>query len=449
MDNCRIIWKEGLFLQPQHFQQSENFILNNVKSLFSYSIPYIYGIVELGIEEASLANGTLTITDCKVVLPDGSIICVPNGISIHLTRSFESHFNYEKQSLDVFLAVPLISEGKCNVEKADCGSGTNSRYISRSISFTDEVHGMQKKDLEVGFYNTRLIFDDESIDNYSTLQICRLIKDQDGNVKIDDKFVPTLLKIGSSTYVMNMLRNLIELLYAKCDLFSQGRIHTEQGLAKFSKNEDGSFRMLQTISAYIPMLNYYYTSSFIHPFELYKHLMMLAGAISVFSADTSIRDFPKYDHHNISNTFYNLIQTIKRILESDFTTGCIQLPIEQINQSTYVCNITNNKLLGKSKFFMGVYSSIPSKELIVGILQRIKMSSRDRLEILISSAMPGLQLIHTQNPPGGLAIKPGFVYFSLDQQSQLWKSIESANSLAFYFPNNYPDLKIEMLALRE
>jgi type VI secretion system protein ImpJ len=187
----------------------------------------------------------------------------------------------------------------------------------------------------------------------------------------------------------------------------------------------------------------------VHPFELYKTLMTFAGALWAFSSKISIRDFPGYDHLNISHTFEKLSKMIKSVLESDFTTGCIQLPIEQINQSTFICKIKTDKLSGKTKLFLGAYSNIPQKELIVGILQRIKIGSRDRLDILIASAMPGLQLIHIANPPNGLSTKPGYVYFSLDQQSQIWKGIESSGSLAFYIPNNYPEFKIEILALRE
>ncbi|NLD98976.1 MAG: type VI secretion system baseplate subunit TssK, partial [Fibrobacter sp.] len=75
--------------------------------------------------------------------------------------------------------------------------------------------------------------------------------------------------------------------------------------------------------------------------------------------------------------------------------------------------------------------------------------SRDRLDLLISSAMPGLQLLHNSRPPEGLSTKPGFVYFALDQQSQFWRGMQSSASIAFYFPNNYPELKLEMLALKE
>ena len=97
---------------------------------------------------------------------------------------------------------------------------------------------------------------------------------------------------------------------------------------------------------------------------------------------------------------------------------------------------------------MGVAARAQEKEIIVGVATRVKMCSRDRLDLLISSAMPGLQLLHTTNLPEGLSVKPGFSYFSLDQQGPFWESIKTSGSIAFYFPSNFQELKIELLALK-
>ena len=186
-----------------------------------------------------------------------------------------------------------------------------------------------------------------------------------------------------------------------------------------------------------------------HPFDLYSLLMMFGGALSTFSADIGLKDFPKYDHHQLSLTFGNLIRIIRTVLEADISAGCVAVPIEQINQATYLAKVPDDRLFANAKFFLGVSAKVPEKELIIGVAQRIKMCSRDRIDLLISSAMPGLTLMHSVRPPEGLSTKPGYVYFSLDQKGQFWEGIRSSGSLAFYFPNNYPELKLEMTALKE
>jgi type VI secretion system protein ImpJ len=144
-----------------------------------------------------------------------------------------------------------------------------------------------------------------------------------------------------------------------------------------------------------------------------------------------------------------LVKAIRTVLEADIQAGCVPVPIEQINQATFVCKIPDDKLLTVAKFYFGVSAKVAEKELIIGVLQRIKMCSRNKLDLLISSAMPGLQMRHTLHPPQDLSTKPGFVYFSLDQQGDFWQQIKAAGNIAFYFPNNYPELKMEMLALKE
>jgi type VI secretion system protein ImpJ len=176
---------------------------------------------------------------------------------------------------------------------------------------------------------------------------------------------------------------------------------------------------------------------------------MFGGALSAFSAEVSIKDFPKYDHHQLAVTFGGLIRIIRMVLEADISAGCVTIPIEQVNQATFVGKVPDERLFTNAKFFFGVTAKVPEKELITGVLQRIKMCSRDRIDLLISSAMPGLSLMYSQRPPEGLSTKPGYLYFTLDQKGQFWEGIRASGSIAFYFPNNYPELKIEMMALKE
>jgi type VI secretion system protein ImpJ len=163
----------------------------------------------------------------------------------------------------------------------------------------------------------------------------------------------------------------------------------------------------------------------------------------------SLKNLPRYEHANLAATFSQLAKVIRTVLEADISAGCINIPLEQVNQATYVCKVPDEKLLTVAKFFLGVSAKAPEKELVIGVLQRIKLCSRNRLDLLISSAMPGLQLIHTMRPPEGLSTKPGFVYFGLDQQGEFWQAIKTSGTMAFYFPNSYTDLKVEMLALKE
>lgn len=449
ISNSKVVWKEGMFLQPHHFQQAERYILNTVHSALSAHSPYWFGVTELEIDKDAVSNGLISITRCSGVLPDGVTFSMPKQDPAPAARSFADHFSHDQQTLDVYLGLPLLIEGKANVVSSSMEGQAGVRFRARSIPVVDEVAGAQRKDIEVGAYNFVILFGDESLDSHATFQIAKLTRSQSGAVEVSTAFVPPLLEIGGSVPLQNLLRSLLEFLLAKITALSAGRRQVEGGFADFSGSEETPFRLLSTLNTFTPLLNHYHSFPQVHPFDVFCLLTQFSGALCTFSAELSLKNLPRYDHGNIAATFVLLVKVIRTVLEADIQAGCVPVPIETINQATFVCKIPDEKLLSVAKFFLGVSAKVQEKELIVGVLQRIKMCSRNKLDLLISSAMPGLQLRHTLHPPQNLSTKPGFVYFSLDQQGDFWQQIKATGSIAFYFPNNYPELKMEMLALKE
>jgi type VI secretion system protein ImpJ len=449
LSNSKVVWKEGMFLQPHHFQQAERYILNAVHSSFSAHSPYWFGVTELEIDKDAIANGLISITKCIGILPDGVTFLMPKQDPAPAARSFADHFSHDQQALDIYLGLPLLIEGKANVVSSAMEGQAGVRFRSRAIAVVDEVMGSQRKEIETGMYNFVVLFGDESLDSHATIQIAKLSRTQTGTVELSTAFVPPLLQIGASVPLQNLLRSLLELLLAKITALSAGRKQVEGGFAGFSGSEETPFRLLSTLNTFTPLLNHFHSFPSVHPFDVFCLLTQFAGALCTFSTEISLTNLPRYDHANIAATFVLLVKAIRTVLEADIQAGCVPIPIEQINQATFVCKIPDEKLLTVAKFFLGVSAKVQEKELIIGVLQRIKMCSRNKLDLLISSAMPGLQLRHTLHPPQDLSTKPGFVYFSLDQQGDFWQQIKATGNIAFYFPNNYPELKIEMLALKE
>ena len=449
LTNGKVVWKEGMYLQPQHFQQAERFFLNALNGALGGHFPYAFGVSELTIDKDALGSGLVSVTRCTGRMPDGVMFDIPKEDGAPPARSFTEHFTHDQQALDVYLTLPLCAVGKTNVVSAQFEGQPGARYSSREITVVDETLGSQKKQIEVGAYNFSIIFGDESLDNNANIQIGKLVRTQNGAIELMGGFVPPLLTIGASPVLMGHVRSLLELLLAKIGALSQGRKQVEGGFAEFSGGEETSFRLLQTLNTYAPLLNHYHFVPLVHPFEVFCLLTQCAGALCTFSFEVSLKNLPRYEHANLGATFSQLAKVIRTVLEANISAGCINVPLEQVNQSTYVCKVPDEKLFTVAKFFLGVAAKAPEKELVVGVLQRIKLCSRSRLDLLISSAMPGLQLIHVMRPPEGLSTKPGFVYFGLDQQGDFWQTIKASGSMAFYFPHSYADLKIEMLALKE
>src|SRR5215510_12050072 len=74
----RVIWSEGTFLQPQHFQQHDRYLETYVESRARALRPYSWGFLELGLDESLLELGKLALQRARGVLPDGTPFDCPD-----------------------------------------------------------------------------------------------------------------------------------------------------------------------------------------------------------------------------------------------------------------------------------------------------------------------------------------------------------------------------------
>jgi type VI secretion system protein ImpJ len=443
----KVIWKEGLFLQPQHFQQSERHLLNAMQRRFTAYHQHYAGFLQYDISSEALLNNTFHLAVAQGVLPDGTFFSFPEEALAPSARSITEHLSHDQLFVDVYVALPLTQSGRPSVADKS-GPSHAARFSSEVRSVPDEVFGQQSKDIEVGRSNFCILFSDESRDNYSCLQIARLMRTENGQPGLDGSFIPPLLRIGASSALSAQLRSMLEMLIAKSHTLSQGRKHLKGGLAEFAAHETTPQLLLHTVNSYTALLNHALSDLTAHPYELYLTLLQFCGSLITFSADTGITQLPySYEHFRPADTFKRFDSILKSILGASVSTGSILLALEQINPSTFYSRITDNKLFETASFFLGVKADVPEKELIFGSVQRIKMSSRNQLDTLIQSAMPGLPLMHTPTPPPNLSSKPGYVYFNLNQKNLFWEAIRTTGELALYFPNNYANLSMELIAV--
>lgn len=444
--NDKVIWKEGLFLQPQHFQQSERFLINTMQSLFSSYNRYYFGLLNFRVNTDALANKTFTLNIAQGVFPDGTYFSIPETGDVPVARNFADHFSHEQSSLKVYLALPLVLPGRAAVTDSKDSLFT-ARYKSITQSLSEEIWGQQNKDIELAKANYSILFEDESLDSFTTLPIARLIRSTNGQIILDNSFIPPLLSIGVSSMLNDLLRSLLELLVAKCNNLSQSRKQLEGGFAEFSAQEITPLSLLKTINTYLPVINNHYKSKCNHPYELYLTLIQLSGALCTFSAHINASSLPVYDHASLESVFSQIDQNIRYILAANISAGCIQVPFSEIGPATYLFEISDQKLFDSASFFIGIEADIPEKELVAFSLPRIKISTRNQIDTLIQSAMPGIPLMYVTNPPANLSSKPGYVYLELNQRNKFWEMIKTTGSIALYFPHKFSSFNMEMLAV--
>jgi type VI secretion system protein ImpJ len=74
----KMIWMEGLFLRPQHFQQSDRYIDKLVRSRVAALRPYPWGLTGLKLNRDMLALGKFAVDEAHGVLEDGTPFSIPD-----------------------------------------------------------------------------------------------------------------------------------------------------------------------------------------------------------------------------------------------------------------------------------------------------------------------------------------------------------------------------------
>src|SRR4029453_2007511 len=76
--NNRVVWSEGLFLRPQHFQQQERALERYIEIRTAAVRANGWGFTELELERDLLATGKPRGRRPRGVLPDGTPFCMPD-----------------------------------------------------------------------------------------------------------------------------------------------------------------------------------------------------------------------------------------------------------------------------------------------------------------------------------------------------------------------------------
>ena len=79
MYSRKVVWSEGMFLRPQHFQQQERYLefFSHARALSAE--PYFWGFRELLLDLEALALGKIALIKAVGVFPDGTPFSFPCG----------------------------------------------------------------------------------------------------------------------------------------------------------------------------------------------------------------------------------------------------------------------------------------------------------------------------------------------------------------------------------
>lgn len=440
-----MIWAKGTFLSPQHLQAQDIFHEDLLQFRTDALNPFPWGFSTLTVDREALAAGNFAIDSASGIFPDGLLFEIPESDTAPAPKPLASYFEPTHETIDIHLAVPAWRHGSVNV--ATSNTDADTRYLAEVALMRDENASQIERPVQIARKNFRLLVDSEAREGVPAIKVARVTRADSGILQLDPTYVPPLLDIRASDYLMSIARRLLEILTAKSGSLSGMRRQKSQGLAEFGASDIANFWLLYTVNTFLPPLRHLFEVKRGHPESLFNLMNQLAGALTTFSTKIMPRDLPLYDHRDLGPRIGDLDDKLRFLLETVIPSNFVSLPLKYSSPSIYTTSIDEDKYLTNTKMYLAMNAEMPEADLIQRAPNLVKACSANHLEHLVRNALPGVSMRHLQIPPSAIPVKLNYQYFSLNQDGPAWEAIRRSRNFAVWVPSDFPNPQMELIIL--
>jgi type VI secretion system protein ImpJ len=438
--SSKVVWSEGLFLQPQHFQQQERYLERYVELRCHALASNSWGLTDVEIEPDYLSIGKFGLRRAAGVFPDGTPARMPEDDP--LPEPIDVAADVRDQI--VHLAVPMRRAGAQEIARASEANGL-VRHRAREVEARDATSPSGAvTTVEIGSLRTRFVLDSGVTSAYACIPLAFIVERRaDGRVVLDDKFIPTVLHANAASRLAGFTRDLRGRLNQRGDALA-GRIAVS---GRGGSAEVVKFLMLQAINRNQPVVEHF-TGSAMHPEELFQFCVSMAGEFATFSAPSKrIASFPVYRHDRLRETFEPVIAALEYSLDAEIEDVAIPIPIEHRQYGIWLARVADRALLSEAVFVLAVHADVPPDELRRRVAAQLKVGPPERIQEIVTRQLRAVPVEVLPTAPRQIPFHAGFTYFQFDQTHELWKELKTSGSIAMFL-GELPGLTIEFWAIR-
>jgi len=439
----KIIWSEGMFLRPQHFQQNERYLEALIESRTAPLAPYRWGVVELSLSQEALSLGKIEIAKCEAILPDGTTVSIPGTDAA--PKPFVPDSNLKDEN--IYLCLLERRPGATESSREE----TDERETRYGVQIEDVRDSSLPEDsvapIELAEPRLQLLGEHDEREEYASIPIARLTEVRsDQQLVLDSEFIPSCMDCRSNLTlngyikeVQGLLKHRAEAIAARVD--ADGRGGTPQV---------ADYMLLQLVNRYEPLFAHLAELPHYHPESLFRLCLQLAGELATFTTDHKRPEqLSDYVHTNLAASFAPLLREIRRSLGVVFEHSAEQLVFKEYKKVGIFLTVVNDKaLFENADFILAVKAAMPSETLRSQFPMQAKIGPKEKMKTLITSQLPGITLESLPVAPREIPFHSGFNYFRLDRTGDLWRELPNSGGLGLHPGGKYPDLALELWAIR-
>lgn len=434
--SAKILWGEGLFLRPQHFQRQDAYHEARLAQAMRWLRPHAWGLAALELDEDALATGLLRVLALQAVMPDGEIVCAPRDDELPEPVPLEA-------SPAAAMTWELVLE-PMRADAANYAAGEDRRLAARYAAHTTEARdwftGAPEADLVVLRRRPRLQPASGTVAGLPLLRLCR----SPAGWALDRDFVPPALVLAGAPALLALQRRMNERLRARLATLQGLRLGTA-GLGADGRAADASaLALAQAAGSACARLARLGPDS--APERLFGALLELAGALTAFAAEPS-QELPAYLHADAGPGFAVLEGLLRERLEAVASARWVDIVFDETRPSLRVARLDAAVPGPGGALYLSARAEMPLAALIEAVPARLKLGAPDDLDRLVHSAVAGVRLVHAAQWPAALPLAPGACCFLVEPQGPWYERLLQARALAVHVPDGLPGLRLGLHAL--
>ena len=431
----RVIWCEGMFLAPQHLQQTDRYhealLDHRIRSLSAHT----WGITRLAWDTSALPGGLLRIEELEATLPGGEPILVAGDRMDHLTPRQITPEETGSARVPVFVGFPRA---------AAVPSQSHEHHVQVEREIEDVWRGSERVRIPLARRAPRLVLGEEKR-NFECIQVAEVFRDSLGVLRLADDYVPPILRVEVSLGLRTRLGELLQRISARrTEILS--RAVTRDG-APIDRAELHRHVFAMALASSFTSLCAVTSSLDAHPHAVYMELCRALGYLTVLTRpDEPLNAPPRFEIYDLRGTFTALIGRIEALVATDLQTALIRVPFVRDASGTFVAELQPDQIERCRASFLIVHASAERNTLLRELPRLLKMASPPMLERIRAGAMPGIAVEACLQSPPQLPVRDGMVCFQIDTRSPLWKRAIAEEDVALWLPEtgNFHDATFEL-----
>ena len=382
----KVVWTEGMFLQPQHFQQHDRYAEYQLRQRLVATVGYPWGYVSVTIDDAALAIGKLSLSSAHGVMPDGTAFSIPGNDAAPAALDVPADVRNER----VVLALTLQRPGIVESDAEQAAGSMGPRYHVAEVNIGDSNTNIDRDaSVQIGRLNLRLMLERDTGEGYATLGLARVVERRaDNKLVLDMQYIPPMLHAQGQPILDGYVRELCGLLHQRGEALAARLAQPGRG----GVAEIADFLLLEAVNRSQPLFMQMQQRSVLHPETLYAACLSLAGDLATFREKRRPPAFPEYMHDDQQRCFRAVMDDLRQSLSMVMEQTAIPIELQDRKYGIRVAIIADQELQRNASFVLAVAAQIPGEALRARFPTQVKIGPVERIRDLVNLQLPGVTM---------------------------------------------------------